>query len=64
MHPKFQGPKYRLLRALMFVATGLSGTAPLIHGLNALLEAQTYFWLYRVAYELTLNFLVVSYLEM
>lgn len=34
MHPKFQGPKYRLFRALMFVATGLSGVAPLIHGLN------------------------------
>ncbi|PSN67548.1 hemolysin-III family protein [Corynespora cassiicola Philippines] len=34
MHPKFQGSKYRLFRALMFVATGLSGVAPLIHGLN------------------------------
>jgi adiponectin receptor len=34
MHPKFQGPKYRLFRALMFVMTGLSGVAPLIHGLN------------------------------
>jgi hypothetical protein len=34
MHPKFQGPEYRLFRALMFVATGLSGVAPLIHGLN------------------------------
>ncbi|KAJ5364598.1 hemolysin-III family protein [Penicillium cataractarum] len=34
MHPKFQGPKYRLFRALMFVATGLSGVAPLIHGLS------------------------------
>lgn len=33
MHPKFQGSKYRLFRALMFVATGLSGVAPLIHGL-------------------------------
>ena len=33
MHPKFQGHKYRLFRALMFVATGLSGVAPLIHGL-------------------------------
>jgi adiponectin receptor len=33
MHPKFQGAKYRLFRALMFVATGLSGVAPLIHGL-------------------------------
>ena len=34
MHPKFQGPKYRLFQALMFVVTGLSGVAPLIHGLN------------------------------
>lgn len=34
MHPKFQGSKYRLFRALMFVATGLSGVAPLIHGLH------------------------------
>lgn len=34
MHPKFQGSKYRLFRALMFVATGLSGVAPLLHGLN------------------------------
>lgn len=34
MHPKLQGPKYRLFRALMFVATGLSGIAPLVHGLN------------------------------
>lgn len=34
MHPKFQGSKYRLFRALMFVATGLCGVAPLIHGLN------------------------------
>lgn len=33
MHPKFQGTKYRNFRALMFVATGLSGVAPLIHGL-------------------------------
>ncbi|KAL3483459.1 hemolysin-III family protein [Aspergillus germanicus] len=34
MHPKFQGSKYRLFRALMFVATGMCGVAPLIHGLN------------------------------
>jgi adiponectin receptor len=34
LHPKFQGSKYRLFRALMFVATGLCGVAPLIHGLN------------------------------
>jgi hypothetical protein len=34
MHPKFQGSKYRLSRAWIFVATGLSGAVPLIHGLN------------------------------
>ena len=34
MHPKFQGSKYRLFRALMFVATGMCGVAPLIHGLK------------------------------
>ncbi|ENH66049.1 hypothetical protein FOC1_g10001956, partial [Fusarium oxysporum f. sp. cubense race 1] len=34
IHPKFQGPKYRLFRTLVFVATGLSGVAPLIHGIN------------------------------
>jgi adiponectin receptor len=34
MHPKFQGSKYRIFRALMFMATGMSGVAPLIHGLN------------------------------
>ncbi|KAL4971431.1 hemolysin-III family protein [Aspergillus desertorum] len=34
MHPKFQGSTYRLFRALLFVATGLTGVAPLIHGLN------------------------------
>ncbi|KAL3440488.1 hemolysin-III related-domain-containing protein [Aspergillus insuetus] len=34
MHPKLQGSKYRLSRALMFIATGFSGVAPLIHGLN------------------------------
>lgn len=34
MHPKFQGARYRLFRALMFVATGLSGVAPLVHGLK------------------------------
>jgi len=33
MHLKFQGAKYRLFRVLMFVVTGLSGIAPLIHGL-------------------------------
>lgn len=34
MHPKFQGSKYRLFRALMFVATGLCGVAPLFHGIS------------------------------
>ncbi|MAD82889.1 MAG: hypothetical protein CL912_07990 [Deltaproteobacteria bacterium] len=34
MHPKFQGTKYRSFRALMFVATSLSGLGPLIHGFN------------------------------
>lgn len=34
MRPKFQGPKYRLFRALMFVVTGLYGVVPVIHGLN------------------------------
>ncbi|KAH7132860.1 hypothetical protein EDB81DRAFT_845461 [Dactylonectria macrodidyma] len=29
----FQGSKYRLFRALIFVATGLSGVTPLIHRL-------------------------------
>lgn len=33
MHLKFQGAKYRLFWVLMFVVTGLSGIAPLIHGL-------------------------------
>jgi adiponectin receptor len=34
MHPKFQGSKYRIFRALMFVATGMCGVAPLIHGVS------------------------------
>ena len=34
LHPNFQGPRYRLFRALAFVAAGLSGVAPLIHGIN------------------------------
>ena len=34
MHPKFQDAKDRLFGALMFMATGLSGVAPLIHGLK------------------------------
>ncbi|KAI1071374.1 hypothetical protein LB507_011670 [Fusarium sp. FIESC RH6] len=34
LHPKFQGPRYRLFQASAFVAAGLSGVAPLIHGIN------------------------------
>ncbi|KAH7418742.1 hemolysin-III family protein [Cadophora sp. MPI-SDFR-AT-0126] len=34
MHPKFQGTKYRSFRALVLVATALSGFTPLIHGLS------------------------------
>ncbi len=34
VNPKFQGRKFRVFRALTFVATGLSGFAPLIHGLK------------------------------
>ena len=34
MHPKMQSPEYRTFRVSMFVATGLSGVAPLVHGLN------------------------------
>ncbi|KAE8161269.1 mPR-like GPCR protein [Aspergillus tamarii] len=32
--PKFQGQKFRVFRALTFVATGLSGFAPLVHGVK------------------------------
>ena len=34
LHPKSQGSKYRVFRALMFVATGLCGVAPLVHGIK------------------------------
>lgn len=34
MHPTYQGPRYRTFRALMFVATGLFGLVPLIHGVS------------------------------
>ncbi|PVH68597.1 HlyIII-domain-containing protein [Cadophora sp. DSE1049] len=34
LHPKYQGSKYRVFRALMFVATSLCGVAPLIHGIK------------------------------
>lgn len=33
LHPRLQGAKYRFLRAWAFIATGLSGFAPIIHGL-------------------------------
>ncbi|RAH63891.1 hemolysin III family protein [Aspergillus aculeatinus CBS 121060] len=32
--PRFRGPEFRTFRALTFVATGLSGFAPLIHGIK------------------------------
>ncbi|KAI8962104.1 HlyIII-domain-containing protein [Daldinia sp. FL1419] len=32
--PAFQGPKWRTLRLLTFVCTGLSGLAPIIHGIT------------------------------
>ena len=32
LHPKFQGKKWRGFRTLVFVCTGLSGFAPVIHG--------------------------------
>ncbi|KAH6977789.1 hemolysin-III family protein [Fusarium venenatum] len=41
LNPKLQGPKYRLLRALSFVAAGMSGVAPLIHGISVFGMAQT-----------------------
>ncbi|KAF5861269.1 hypothetical protein ETB97_000461 [Aspergillus alliaceus] len=34
VNPKFQGQTFRVFRALTFVATGLSGFAPLIHGVR------------------------------
>ncbi|PVH67396.1 hemolysin-III family protein [Cadophora sp. DSE1049] len=34
MHPKLQGTKYRIFRASIFVAIGLLGIVPLVHGLN------------------------------
>ncbi|RQM08404.1 hypothetical protein DH86_00002645, partial [Scytalidium sp. 3C] len=34
LNPKFQGQKFRVFRALAFIATGLSGFAPLIHGVK------------------------------
>lgn len=33
MHPRLQGPKYRSYRTAAFVVTGLSGFAPVTHGL-------------------------------
>ncbi|KAJ5669169.1 mPR-like GPCR protein [Penicillium macrosclerotiorum] len=34
INPKFQGQKFRAFRTLTFVTTGLSGFAPLIHGIK------------------------------
>jgi predicted membrane channel-forming protein YqfA (hemolysin III family) len=34
VHPKLQSQKYRSMRTLAFVATGMSVVLPLIHGLN------------------------------
>ncbi|KAM3460582.1 hypothetical protein NHJ6243_005753 [Beauveria neobassiana] len=34
VHPKLQSHKYRSMRTLAFVATGMSVVAPLIHGLD------------------------------
>jgi len=34
MRPKLQGHKYRSMRTLAFVATGMSVVAPLIHGIS------------------------------
>ncbi|KAK6531819.1 hypothetical protein TWF694_002986 [Orbilia ellipsospora] len=32
LNPRFQGPRYRKIRIFTFVSTGLSGFAPIIHG--------------------------------
>jgi adiponectin receptor len=40
LNPKLQGPNYRLFRASVFVAAGMSGVAPLIHGINVFGIAQ------------------------
>ncbi|KAF9883100.1 hypothetical protein FE257_004108 [Aspergillus nanangensis] len=34
VNPKFQGQKFRVFRALTFIATGLSGFVPLVHGVK------------------------------
>jgi adiponectin receptor len=34
LNPKFQGPRWRTFRVCTFVGTGLSGLAPLIHGIK------------------------------
>lgn len=34
INPYFQGKKFRVFRTLAFVGTGLSGFAPLIHGIK------------------------------
>jgi adiponectin receptor len=33
LNPKFQGPRWRTFRVCTFVGTGLSGLAPLVHGI-------------------------------
>lgn len=33
LHPKFQGPQWRTFRLLVLVSTGLSGIAPIAHGI-------------------------------
>lgn len=34
LHPKFQGRQWRTFRLLTFVCTGLSGFAPIAHGIQ------------------------------
>lgn len=34
VNPRFQGPRWRTFRVCTFVGTGLSGFAPLIHGIS------------------------------
>lgn len=34
LNPYFRGTEFRVFRALVFIGTGLSGFAPLIHGIR------------------------------
>lgn len=34
LSPYFQGKEFRVFRTLVFIGTGLSGLAPLIHGIK------------------------------